>query len=69
MNSDLERNVACCDDKIESLEARIDNAKASGEDVDELKDNIKGYKKTRKELLEGASVPDEALDDEALDEG
>lgn len=55
MNADLARNILCCEQKIASCEARIENAKTTGEDVADLKDRLEGYKATRAELLKEAS--------------
>ncbi len=40
----LDKNAAHCKKRIESFEARIKNAKVTGEDVDWLKSELDGYK-------------------------
>lgn len=46
----IDKNVAHCKKLIDSFEARIKNAEATGEDVDWLKNERDGYKATLKEL-------------------
>jgi len=46
----LQRNIADCERRIEGLEPRLQNAKASGEDAKWLKSEIDGYKETLKKL-------------------
>lgn len=51
----IAKNVAHCENRIESFEARVKNAKETGEDVDWLKSEIDGYKKLIKELAQSDS--------------
>ncbi len=50
-DANLERNFAHCEQMIESYAARIKNARATGEDVGELRKASDGYKEKRKQLL------------------
>jgi len=46
----IERNIADCETKIESLRARVSNIKKSGETVFELKVGLSGYVDKLKQL-------------------
>ena len=64
MTTDLERNIADCDTKIDSLEARISKDKSkNGESVKDLKARVKGYTEARAKLLDelpgGVDEPDD----------
>ena len=52
MNAYVERNIADCETKIESLDTRISKAKKTGEDVKELKEWRKGYAEKLDQLLD-----------------
>lgn len=52
MDADTKRNIECCDEWIKSFKRRIQNAEATGEDVDDLKRDLKGYEKSRAGFLE-----------------
>ena len=52
MSSYVERNIADCETKIESLDVRIRKVKETGEDVKELKEWRTGYLKKLDELLD-----------------
>jgi hypothetical protein len=50
----IKKNVADCDRRIKSLARRVGNAKNTGEDVKELRQQIAGYADTRERLLKAS---------------
>ena len=46
----VERNIADCETKIDSLDARISKAEDTGENVKDLKAQLKGYTEARAKL-------------------
>ena len=56
----IDKNIADCEKRIESLKARIKNAKATGEDVDDLKQQRDGYADRIAELSSEAPVEETA---------
>jgi len=54
----LDRNIANCDTLIASYKARIAKAKATGEDINDLKKSLEGYQDKREELSAKPSEDD-----------